>query len=150
MDFGKPKPQADAGVYHKPRLIAAATGRDPEPLKPKPKQEDYNPMQMDLKTRAKINEIGRQHDKEHPRETLHDVENVVSLGAGAVTYMETGSKKAAASVALTTDGLITSAKKLIDAAVPLGKEILDKTSEILGDIFRGTTMNMLDEDNPLG
>ena len=105
---------------------------------------------MDLKTRAKINEIGRQHDKEHPRETLHDVENVVSLGAGAVTYMETGSKKAAAAVALTTDGLITSAEKLIDAAVPLGKEILDKTSEILGDIFRGTTMNMLDEDNPLG
>ena len=34
VDFGKPKPQADAGVYHKPRLIAAATGRDPEPPKP--------------------------------------------------------------------------------------------------------------------
>ena len=34
VDFGKPKPQTDAGVYHKPRMIAAATGRDPEPSKP--------------------------------------------------------------------------------------------------------------------
>ena len=29
--FGKQKPQADAGVYNNPRMIAAATGRDPEP-----------------------------------------------------------------------------------------------------------------------
>lgn len=43
VDFGKPKPQADAGVYHKPRLIAAATGRDPEPPKPK-KTEPPKPV----------------------------------------------------------------------------------------------------------
>ena len=31
VEFGKPKPTVDTGVYHKPKLIAAATGRDPEP-----------------------------------------------------------------------------------------------------------------------
>lgn len=50
------------------------------PSKPKPAPDDYNPMKMDLKTRAAINEIGHQYDKEHPRQTLHDVENAVSIG----------------------------------------------------------------------
>ncbi|MBQ3067458.1 MAG: hypothetical protein IJC97_00190 [Oscillospiraceae bacterium] len=35
------------------------------------------------------------YDKEHPRQTLHDVENAVSIGVGVETYMKTGSKKAA-------------------------------------------------------
>lgn len=31
VDFGKTRTIADAGVYHRPKPIAAATGRDPEP-----------------------------------------------------------------------------------------------------------------------
>ena len=31
VEFGKPKPTVDTGVYHRPKPIAAATGRDPEP-----------------------------------------------------------------------------------------------------------------------
>ncbi|MGN1039502.1 MAG: hypothetical protein ACI4PI_02330, partial [Oscillospiraceae bacterium] len=34
VDFGKPKQTVDAGIYHRPKPIAAATGRDPEPPKP--------------------------------------------------------------------------------------------------------------------
>jgi len=34
VDFGTPKPQVDAGVYQRPKLIAAARGHDPEPPKP--------------------------------------------------------------------------------------------------------------------
>lgn len=37
VDFGKTRTIADAGVYHRPKPIAAATGRDPETkTKPKP------------------------------------------------------------------------------------------------------------------
>lgn len=48
------------------------------------------------------------------------------------------------------DGVMGYVEKIVDEVVPFGKEILDKTNEILGDIFRGTTENMLDEDNPMG
>lgn len=161
VDFGKPKPTASAGTY-KPVPPKPAPAKEMKPSREdfekfkremaasKPKQEDYNPMQMDLKTRAKINEIGRQHDKEHPRQNLHDVENAVSIGVGVETYMQTGSKTAAAVAASGTDSLMGYVEKIVEEVVPAGKAILDKTNEVLGDIFRGTTMNMLDEDNPLG
>ena len=161
VDFGKPKPTASAGTY-KPVPPKPAPAKEMKPSREdfekfkremaasKPKQEDYNPMQMDLKTRAKINEIGRQHDKEHPRQNLHDAENAAALWAGGATYAGGGSKMASFKAASGTGGGAAFVEKIVDEVVPFGKEILDKTDEILGDIFRGTTMNMLDEDNPLG
>ena len=53
VDFGKPKPQADAGVYHKPRMIAAATRRDPEPPKP--------PKTAEEERKQKIKEAEKKH-----------------------------------------------------------------------------------------
>ena len=161
VDFGKPKPKVDAGTYKpappkpapappRPLTLKDYTAEQKKSAPPKPKQEDYNPMQMDLKTRAKINEIGRQYDKEHPRQNLHDVENAAALWAGGATYAGGGSKMASFNEACKTGGSCTFVEKIVDEVVPFGKEILDKTNEILGDIFRGTTMNMLDEDNPLG
>ena len=56
VDFGKTKTTADAGVYHRPKPIAAATGRDPEP--PKPKKTEKTPSQtpQDLKYNGKYSE----------------------------------------------------------------------------------------------
>ena len=61
VDFGKPKPQADAGVYHKPRLIAAATGRDPEPKQAehmkKVESEAHKQIAAEKKVEANKNKI---------------------------------------------------------------------------------------------
>ncbi|MGN1034640.1 MAG: hypothetical protein ACI4PK_03530, partial [Oscillospiraceae bacterium] len=46
VDFGKIKTTADAGVYHRPKPIAAATGHDPEPPKPKLTAEEERKQQI--------------------------------------------------------------------------------------------------------
>ena len=58
VDFGKTKTVADAGVYHRPKPIAAATGRDPAP--PKPKSNPKKPLTFaDYKTQTRIDERAR-------------------------------------------------------------------------------------------
>ena len=56
VDFGKPKPQTDAGVYHKPKPIAAATGRDPEPPKQKKVEKAPEQAPKDLKYNGQYSE----------------------------------------------------------------------------------------------
>ena len=56
VDFGKIKTTVDAGVYHRPKPIAAATGRDPEPPKPKKTEKTPNQPPQDLKYNGKYSE----------------------------------------------------------------------------------------------
>ena len=56
VEFGKPKPTVDTGVYHKPKLIAAATGRDPEPSKKK--EVDLNELDKRIERRTKYPTFG--------------------------------------------------------------------------------------------
>ena len=48
VEFGKPKPTVDTGVYHKPKLIAAATGRDPEPKQVEHKKKVHEQAQKEV------------------------------------------------------------------------------------------------------
>ena len=48
VDFGKPKPPIDTGVYHRPKPIAAATGRDPEPKQVEHKKKIHEQAQKEV------------------------------------------------------------------------------------------------------
>ena len=48
VDFGKTKSTADAGVYHRPKPIAAATGRDPEPKQVEHKKKIHEQAQKEV------------------------------------------------------------------------------------------------------
>ena len=79
VDFGKPKPQADAGVYHKPRLIAAATGRDPEPTPSASRPLSQNPaMRREAEKAEYYDRIARRARKEL------NAEKSAKSGTGAV------------------------------------------------------------------
>ena len=56
VEFGKPKPTVDTGVYHKPKLIAAARGRDPEPSKQKKVEKAPEQAPKDLKYNGQYSE----------------------------------------------------------------------------------------------
>ena len=49
VEFGKPKPTVNTGVYHKPKLIAAATGRDPEPKQVEHKKKVHEQAEREIK-----------------------------------------------------------------------------------------------------
>lgn len=134
VDFGKPKPQADAGVYHKPRLIAAATGRDPEPPKAKPKNDDYDPMIMTPSQRHEIlNHIHKDAKEFSKTEMGHAVGAAVIGGAaGAAGAAAGGSVGAGAAVGATSSfiGQITKAVEkvaevVVDALGTMGEGILE-------------------------
>ena len=49
VEFGKPKQTVNTGVYHKPRLIAAATGRDPEPKQAEHMKKVHEQAEREIK-----------------------------------------------------------------------------------------------------
>ena len=55
VEFGKPKPTVDTGVYHKPKLIAAATGRDPEPKQVEHKKKVHEQAQKEVNAEKFVN-----------------------------------------------------------------------------------------------
>ncbi len=149
VDFDKTKTIVDAGVYHKPKPIAAATGRDPEPPKPKTKNEDYDPLDFNYHRRAEIKEAGHKQDKEHPEKSDATMRLGATAAGAAIGAMAGGKSGAIAGAAAGRWGAEFVEDTLKDLG-EVGEKVWEKTKEVIGDIFRETTMNMLDEDNPMG
>ena len=79
VEFNKPKPTASAGVYHKPRMIAAAIGRDPEPTPSASRPLSQNPAMRREAEKAEYHDrIARRARKEL------DAEKSAKSGTGAV------------------------------------------------------------------
>lgn len=66
VDFGKTKTTASAGVYHRPKPIAAATGRDPE-TKTKPTPSAAHKEKIDERAHKQIEAEKKARSEEAPK-----------------------------------------------------------------------------------
>ena len=155
VDFGKPKPPIDTGVYHRPKPIAAATGRDPEPPKPKKTEKAPEQAPKDLKYNGQYSETFKkegvplrsfaeqQHNRKIESEARKQIEAEKKVEANK-NKINIGSE-----IVLTTAGIATSSVPPIAGVFGLGEIALKSHNAARHDAGEYTLAEKVAYDNYL-